>query len=193
MKYLYIYVKNIDIENVIKYGIKLSEFANKVINLQNTHKYGITAYLAPKDSPHYFDNEYSCIKILLNNLNCLIYNQICENTIFFEDYICDISQYEIGTFEDPIAFIQSTILPENIQIYNKIQDIPLLIQDSKQYYYEKSISEMLDNSNFSKYELYQLLLILGEQKKILESEINNNVKIYIDKISGKKYTKKSSF
>ena len=45
---------------------------------------------------------------------------------------------------------------------------------------------------FSKYELYQMLLILGDQKKALNAEKYQNVKVYIDQVSGKKYTKRSN-
>ena len=45
---------------------------------------------------------------------------------------------------------------------------------------------------FSKYELYQMLLILGDQKRVLNTEKYQNVKVYTDQVSGKKYTKRSN-
>ena len=45
---------------------------------------------------------------------------------------------------------------------------------------------------FSKYELYQTLLILGDQKRVLNVEKHKNVKIYTDPISQKIYTKRSN-
>ena len=45
---------------------------------------------------------------------------------------------------------------------------------------------------FSKYELYQTLLILGDQKKVFNVSKENNVKMYTDSISGKQYTKRSN-
>lgn len=193
MKYLYIFVQNKHLENVIKYGMKLSEFSNKLLTLSDVQKCGITAFLSPKDSELYYETDFSCVKVLTNNINGLIYNKTCDNSHLLNDFICDISKYEVGHFEEPVAFITSTILPENIQVYNKLQDVPLLIENSKQFYYEKAIHDMLENDKFSKYELYQMLLILGEQKKIYQTTIDKNIKIYEDKISGKKYTKRSSF
>lgn len=193
MKYLYIYVQNKYLDDVIKYGMKLSEFSNKLLKISDIQKAGITAFLSPKDSELYYETDFSCIKILTDNINGVIYNKTCDNSYLLNDFICDISNYEIGHFEEPVAFITSTILPENIQLYNKIQDVPLVIENSKQFYYEKAIHDMLENDKFSKYELYQMLLILGEQKKIYQTTIDNNIKIYEDKISGKKYTKRSSF
>ena len=54
------------------------------------------------------------------------------------------------------------------------------------------INEILETDMFSKYELYQTLLILGDQKKVLNVEKHQNIKIYTDPISNKKYTKKSN-
>ena len=44
MNNLYIYIKNAYVENVIKYGMKLSEFANKILNINDSTKHGIEAY-----------------------------------------------------------------------------------------------------------------------------------------------------
>ncbi len=193
LKNLYIYIKNSELDNILKYGIKLSEYANKVIIYSNTQKSGILSYLAPKDSELYYDENYSCIRISADNIKGLIYNKVCENLNIFSEFICDISDYEYGRFEEPMAIITSTILPENINLYNKDMDIPLLIQNSKDYYYENSINELLSTNKFSNYELYQILLILGEQKKLLSTNLESNIKMYTDKINGKIYTKKSNF
>ena len=100
----------------------------------------------------------------------------------------------MGDFEDPLALICSTILPENISIYNKIIDTPLLVENSKDFYYKKSIFEMLDNDYFTNFEVYQLLLILGQKKQLFNvNESFNKIKVYTDKKSKKKYTKKSNF
>ncbi len=193
MRNLYIYLENKNLENVLKYGIKLSEFSNKSIDINNSNKVGIIAYLTPKDSEFFFDNNYTCIRINTENLNYYVYNKIVENTKLIEKFIVDGNNYIEGDFEEPIAIICSTILPENIFLYNKIKDVPLIIEDSKEYYYEKSINKMLQSGNFSNYELYQILLILGNQKKFFSKEdINDNLKIYKDIKSNKIYTKKNS-
>ena len=86
----------------------------------------------------------------------------------------------------------SSILSDNLTHYNKILDKPLLVQNSREYYYEKCINEIMETDMFSKYELYQTLLILGDQKKVLNTEKYQNVKVYTDQVSGKKYTKRSN-
>ena len=66
------------------------------------------------------------------------------------------------------------------------------MQNSREFYYEKCINEIIDTEKISKYELYQTLLILGDQKKLYDVEKIENIKFYKDKISGKTYTKKSN-
>ena len=84
MKTLYLYVPNSQVDNCIKYGIKLSQHANKVVNFERTEKKGIIAYLSPMDSKKYHDNNYTCLKIITNKLNILIYNgDLLVDPLFF--------------------------------------------------------------------------------------------------------------
>lgn len=193
MENLFIYVENEKTEDCLKYGIKLSEYANKIIEFNNIEKKGITAYLTPKDSELYDNNMFTCLRISTNGLNAIIYNRV------FEDYkellnnnYCNFSDYKLADYEDPIGMIYSTILPENIFLYNKVLDLPLIVENSKEYFYDKCVSDLIENDRFTKFELYQTLLLLGEQKNIFKSEkIDNNLKIYTDTISNKIFTKKS--
>ena len=69
-----------------------------------------------------------------------------------------------------------------------------VIEKSKEFYYKHSVLDMLDNDLFTSFEVYQLLLILGQKKKLFKvKEVDEKLKLYIDKKSGKKYTKKSNF
>lgn len=194
MKNLYIYIEKTKLDDVIKYGIKLSEFSNKVLNIsENQTKAGIIAYLTPKDSELYYDSDYTCIRVSTKDINYFIYNKICENTDFTSEFICTPDEYNLGDYEEPIALIYSTILPENISTYNKLMDIPIIIENSKEYYYEKAVNDMLEYEKFTKYELYQMLLILGNQKKIFDIKYNENgIRIYKDIKDNKFYTKKGS-
>lgn len=192
MQDLYIYVDKNKINDCLKYGIKLSEFENRVLKLNKINKRGIQAFLSPKDSELYGNEEFGCIRVLTKNLTAIVFNKICEDTNIIEQYVCNIEDYVLGDFEAPEAIICSSILPENLSQYNKILDKPLLVQNSREFYYEKCINEIMDTDKFSKYELYQTLLILGDQKKIFNVSKAGNIKIYTDKISGKKYTKRSN-
>ena len=194
MKNLYVYIENNKLDDVIKYGIKLSEFSNKILKISNTQtKSGIIAYLTPKDSETYYDNNYTCVRILTGDINYIIYNKLCENTDVISNFICNPDDYTLGDYEEPVALIYSTILPENISIYNKLMDIPIIIENSKEYYYEKAVNDMLEYEKFTKYELYQMLLILGNQKRIFDITYNENgIRVYQDKKDNKFYTKKGN-
>lgn len=192
MQDLYIYVEKNKIDDCLKYGIKLSEFENRVLKLSNVSKRGIQAFLSPKDCELYLSDDYGCIRVVSKNLTAIVFNKICENTSLIDNFICDIENYKIGNYELPEAIICSSILPENLQLYNKILDKPLLVQNSREFYYEKCINEIMETDMFSKYELYQTLLILGDQKKVFNVSKENNVKMYTDSISGKQYTKRSN-
>ncbi len=194
MENLYIYIENEKVDFILKYGIKLSEYANKILTVKEQEKRGVTAYLSPKDSILYPNENYTCLRILTKDLKVIIYNKICEKNDVLKDFTCCITKYTLGDFEEPLALIYSSILPENIFIYNKLRDFPLLVESSKEYYYEKFINEMLDSSYFTNYELYQLLLILGEQKKIFSvQKQEDNIKVLKNKRTGKKYIKKVIF
>lgn len=194
MDNLFVYVKIENLENVLKYGMKLSEYSNKVLNISdNQNKTGIIAFLTPRDSELYYDNTYTCIKVKSDQIKYIIYNKLCESTDLINKYISDPNDYNIGDYEDPIALIYSTILPEHITEYNKIIDTPILIESSKEYYYEKCVNNMLDNEQFTKYELYQMLLILGNQKNIFKiTDESNGVRVYNDIKYNKNYTKKGN-
>ena len=72
MKNLYLFVPNENVDNYIKYGIKLSQNANKVVTYERTEKKGIISYLSPMDSEKYYDNNFTCLKINISKLNILI-------------------------------------------------------------------------------------------------------------------------
>ena len=192
MQDLYIYLDKNVASDCLKYGIKLSEFGNKVLTLNDGVKSGILAFLAPKDSPLYGNDNYECIRVNPTGLSAIVYNKVCENTELIENYTKSLEEYKLGDYESPEAIIMSSILSDNLSHYNKILDKPLLVQNSREYYYEKCIDEILETDMFSKYELYQMLLILGDQKRVLNTEKYQNVKVYTDQVSGKKYTKRSN-
>lgn len=191
---LFLYVKKEKYEECLKYGIKLSEYANIIIQTEPNSKKGIISYLSPKDSDLYLDNNYVCLKIKTNDLQVYISNLTLQDTKLEKKCTCKLENYTLGDFEEPIAIICTTILPENISLYNSIIDSPLLVQDSKEFYYNKRINELIDDETFSCQELYKALIILGERKGTFEKVLDeNNIKAYINKSNKKIYTNVTKF
>lgn len=143
MYYVYLYVEKNVANDCIKYGIKLSEFADKILIINNTQKKGILAYLSPKDSTQYEEEIFTCLKIQIHDENIFIYNDNNQENTFDS---CSFFDYIPGTYENPKCLICSTILPEDIFLYNKYIDTPLVIQNSKEFFYERKILNMLDNN-----------------------------------------------
>ncbi len=194
MNNLYVFVEKEKCDDCVKYGMKLSEYSNKIISCEDIDRKGIQAFLSPKDSNLYLNPNYCCLRINVNLLNVYIYNQALENTDMIKKFIVKLSDYVLGSFEDPIALITSTILPENISIYNETLDVPLIIENSKEFYYKKSILELIENEDFSNYEIYQVLLLLGEKKQALNiKKCSDNLRIYVDSKHNKQYTRKGNF
>lgn len=186
---LYIYIENEKVADAIKYGMKLSEYSNTVINKKN----GIAAYLSPKDSNKYLSDHYTCVRILIKEISSYIYDKNFSVSEISSKFFVNANEYRLGDFEIPRAIICSTILPENISIYNKILDFPILIENSSEFYYQNFIFDMIENNRFSYYEVYQMLLIYGEQKGVFKSkDISDNLKLYTDIKTNKKYTRKKT-
>ena len=118
MQDLYIYVAKDIASDCLKYGIKLSEFENRVIQLNDSNKRGIQAFLSPKDSSLYLDENFECLRVKTKGLTAVVFNKICENTDLIDKFVTDIEKYKIGDYEIPEAIICSSILSDNLSLYN---------------------------------------------------------------------------
>lgn len=142
---VYLYVKKDEVIKCIKYGMKLSEYSNVSFNNGVISKKGILAYISPKDSNKYFSDNYDILRVKTDELNIFVNNsslvESTEGKTFNYTEMCNLSDYKLGTFINPELVICSTILPEYIFKYNRIIDVPLLIDNSKELYLEKELEE----------------------------------------------------
>lgn len=140
---IYLYIKKEEVLNLVKYGIKLSEYANATFKTSSITKKGIIAYLSPKDSDKYFNETYDILRIKTDDLNIYVHNSslvvIDENVTFDYNNMCNLKEYNLGDYINPELVICSTILPEYIYKYNRIIDVPLLIENSKEFYINKEL------------------------------------------------------
>jgi hypothetical protein len=149
---VYIYVKKEELKNCIKYGMKLSEYSNVSFYNGKTTKNGILSYISPKDSNKYFNESYDILRIKTEDLNIFVHNsnivEPSENTTFNFSEMCNLNEYILGQFINPELVICSTILPEYIYKYNRIIDVPLLVDNSKELYLAKELEE-INEKNFN--------------------------------------------
>lgn len=146
---VYLYVKKDKVVDCIKYGMKLSEYSNVSFSNGVISKKGILAYISPKDSNKYFNDNYDILRIKTDELNIFVNNSNLieseDNKNFKFTEMCNLSDYKLGSFINPELIICSTILPEHIFKYNRIIDVPLLIDNSKELYLEKELEENNEN------------------------------------------------
>ena len=167
MHYVYLYVEKNVATDCIKFGMKLSEYADRIVMLNNIEKSGMTAFLSPKDSIHYSDTNYYCLKINIEQdlENVFICNKLEKNNSFDKSNSISILNYKIGSFENPRCIITTSILPENINLYNKIMDSPLIIENSQMLFYQKNILNIIDEFDNSQLQKLYYILISDKFKK----------------------------
>ena len=146
---IYVFVDKDKIDYCLKYGMKISMFYNTTERIMGFKKKGIKAYLSPKDSEKYENDEYEILRIKIDNEKAYVVN---EQTSEF----CKIENYNFGDYIEPEVIITSSVTPENIFLYNKILDVPLIVQNSKEFYLSR-IEEEKNEIESGKYTFDDLL------------------------------------
>jgi hypothetical protein len=143
---VYLYVKKDKLIDCIKYGMKLSEYTNASFYKGTSLKKGIIAYISPKDTSDYLNEGYDILRIKTDELSIYVNNssivESCENIRFNFCEMCILDNYALGEFINPKLIICSTILPEYIYKYNRIIDVPLLVDNSKDLYLSRELEEI---------------------------------------------------
>jgi hypothetical protein len=164
MSVIYYYTKKNNTVNLIKYGLRLSKSFDREVNLNGYTKQCITGLLNPKDDLNKYDSdEYDCLKLEMNNSYC----KVIDTSFFIENshsvnYI-DLEKYILGTFKNPEVLITTSVVPEKISILNKIIDIPVLFENSRDLFYQCRITEMLDSLSYK--EAYTALSTYTQKKE----------------------------
>ena len=147
---VYVFVEKDKIDYCLKYGMKISMFYNTTEKIMGFKKKGIKAYLSPKDSNNYNNENFEILRINMENSSkAYVINE--ENNDF-----CKIDTYHFGDFIQPEVILTSSIMPENIFVYNKILDVPLIVQNSKEFYLSR-IEEEKNEIESGKYTFNDLL------------------------------------
>lgn len=142
MAIVYHYVSKEKATDYLKYGIRLSKQFDKEVVLNGYWKQCITALLNPKDNLEKFNSDNDiALKIEVSPDYCKIVESSEEKenlkAIDYENYI-------LGTFLHPEVLITTSVLPEKISVLNKDIDVPVLYDNSEDYYYQCRIAELLE-------------------------------------------------
>lgn len=156
MSIIYYYTKNENLPIYLKYGIRLSKNFDKEINISGYKKPFLIGFLNPKDNKEkYNSNKHTCLKLDLFNNHCKIID-LSKNNNFDEikEYI-PLEEYTFGKYKNPAVLIDTSVIADKISLYDKNMDIPLLFDNSEDFFYELEIRKMIDELPLK--EVYELL------------------------------------
>lgn len=167
----YYYISKKEKEDVLNCGIKLSAKSDRSLSVDGYSKPCISTLLNPKDDiKKYKSTEYVCLRLELKDEYCYIANkELYGDEMLSNLYISSIvssKNYVFGTYRMPECLIACTILPENIQVKNKIIDFPILYDNSVELYINNLVSEMKEN--YTHYEEISVGLFLDKLATIGE-------------------------
>lgn len=145
MSSIYYYTKNNNLPIYLKYGIRLSKNFDKEINISGYKKPFLIGLLNPKDDlKKYNSDEYTCLKLDVFDNHCKV---IDLSKIGNFDEVADfipLEEYLFGTYKNPIVLIDTSVISDKISLYNKDRDVPLLFDNSEDFFYELEIKKMID-------------------------------------------------
>ncbi len=154
MSIIYYYSKNENLQIYLKYGIRLSKNFDIELNLNGYVKPFLIGLLNPKDDKQkYNSSEYTCLKLDMINTHCKVIDLNSMGNQQLE-YI-ELDEYIFGTYKNPIVLIDTSIISDKISTYNKIIDIPILFDNSEDFYYELKVKKMMDENPIK--DIYELL------------------------------------
>lgn len=157
MSVIYYYTKNENLPIFLKYGIRLSKNFNKELNINGYVKPFLIGLLNPKDDlEKYNSNDYACLKLdILDDHLRVIDKEVINNYNGEQLSYTQINNYIFGSLKNPIVLIDTSVISDKISIYNKTIDIPLLFDNSEEFFYELEVRKIIAEMPIK--EVYEIL------------------------------------
>jgi len=199
---VYYYLPVDEVENAIECGLKLSKWFDKEVMIEGEIKRCISTLLNPRDDMQKYNSEkYRCVKLDVPLKYCYVadaylyevgtdYPEIMEKYL---ESVIPLEKYVFGMYRLPECLVTSTVIGEQISIYSKKLDSPILFENSNEIYI-KNIMETYKDKNEDFYDnlLYLFYSKLAESQKVVKIEDEStNAAIFIDKRNGKVFTFKT--
>lgn len=178
MAVVYFYVPVDKANDVIECGLKLSEWKDR--EQQTPWNSGpqpcFCALLHPDDDKRNRDPAYQCIKINVPAEDCVIadgdlyklsmeYPEIKQKYI---DTMVPLNRYIFGSFRNPECLIFTTILGDQISVYGKGLDDPILYENSETLYVNNLLERYNDRYSGINRVLLYCFLLAQSQNGLLE-------------------------
>lgn len=151
MSVLYLYVPANQIRDIVDCGIKLSQWYDRELDFgfpQGKRKV-IRALINPwDDSEKSRDKAYCCIRLDMDPFQCQVGDSDLYQMGLFEPSMMErymktlvpLSDYRFGVFRNPECLVFTSILSDQIEVTGKVQDTPVLFENSESLY----LSNLLD-------------------------------------------------
>ena len=177
---IFYYVKTNELDDILDYGIKLSENYTRKIAINGAEKLFLTGLLNPKDELDKFNSEtYTCLKLNLNIVTLKVAESTLYGSKYYEDTIIPFTEYELGQYMQPEVLISMSILPEIIEEINYFIDEPLLYDNSKELYVNNLIEKISNELNNSQDVILNALLKeYSKQNNLNKDIIENKTNVY---------------
>ncbi|HOM01877.1 MAG TPA: hypothetical protein PLH43_03510 [Acetivibrio sp.] len=198
---VYYYIPKEEVENAVECGLKLSEYFDKEVIIENTKMKCISALLNPKDDMEKYRSEgLRCVKLELPSEYCFVADKYLyevglnrpEVMKLYLDSIVPIKDYTFGLYRLPECLVTSTVISEHISLLNKRLDSPVLFDNSEELYINNAVENLKEDypniNDIMLYYFYHYLENKGKLEKI-EDE-GSEVVVFLDKKTGKNFLAK---
>ena len=198
---VYFYIPAGQTENAVECGIKLSEWYSREALIEGTVKKCITAMLNPRDDcEKYVSSAYKCLKLEVQPKYCYVADSLLyevgkahpEAMQLYQSSIIPIEKYVFGSYRLPEALITSTIIGDNVSVFGKGLDTPVLYSNSQDLY----LSNLLEDLKEAHDDLNDTLLyfffkkLCGEGKAECIEHGEGRLAVFTYKRDGRVYTLK---
>jgi len=190
MSVLYYYVPADSVRDIIDCGIKLSQWYDRELDFGEPRgrRKVLRALINPWDEPDKSrDKSYCCLRLDLDPKECRVgdadlFRMGLSEPSLMERYLrtlVPLSDYRFGTFRSPECLVFTSILPEQIELTGKVQDTPVLFENSEALYLgnllEKFEQQCQDSGNTLIYAYCRYLESLGSMRRIENRDLGISV------------------
>lgn len=174
---VFFYIPVGDADRALECGLRLSQCAERTITLLGVKKQFIKTLLNPKDDDRFYDDRFVPLKVEVNPSEVFI----ADGTLYddalnksgdmelYGDSIILADKYIFGKYRKPECLIPFTISGESMTIMNKQIDVPVLYDNSEEFYiineFERGKELYADFEEKVLYEFYKSLADKGLFKK----------------------------
>lgn len=171
-------------EEIMDCGIKLNQYFEREITVNGFQKRFLLAYLHPADCLKFYDDTYKAVKIKAPEESSYIAEGALyddQNLHLYESSLIPIREYRLGTYRKPECLIQCTLLPHQIEDYDRRRDEPILYDNSENLYMNRVLYKAREEySFFDDLALERYYDMLVEEGKYIKEECPD-FNVYINK------------